>query len=118
MTRHLAFCLLVSLGPVLLTACQNSPENRLQKAFTGNTLQGQDYATYFPDKNTAIMDWQGNVSTRTWWIDEGKFCHQTDDGSVCEAVKQLSADTYEFCGRWGCFPAKLVPGNANNLGKN
>ena len=96
----------------LLASCQSSQPPGLAEFFTGNTLQGKDYATWFPDSATAIMQWQGNTSHKKWWISEQQqFCHETDDGHVCEQVKRLENGDFEFCGRWGCFPAKLLQGN-------
>ena len=107
--------LLISL---FLSACLNNQQApaSLLDAFTGNTLVGDGYATYFPNENIAVMNWQGTVSTRTWWIDkQNRFCHSNGEKSVCEEVKRLDNKRFEFCGSNGCFPATLEPGNSQGL---
>jgi hypothetical protein len=105
------------LMTLILASCQSG--QGMAERFAGNTLVGKDYATWFPDSETAVMDWQGNVSTKRWWVnDNNQFCHTTEDGEVCEEVKQIDKNTYEFCGRWGCFPAELKKGNFRGLNQN
>jgi len=118
----------VMLSMLLLSGCGTCPfksdeKDSLSKQLTGNTLVGKDYATYFPSDSVSIMNWQGKTSQRQWWIDAGQFCHKSDDGEVCEQVKQLADDSdgnsvFEFCGRWGCFPATLMEGDAKGLGSS
>ncbi len=105
------------LFALLLASCSSTqPEpHPLEMAFVGNTVMGKDYATYFIDSKTAIMNWQGKTSIKEWWIENDQFCHKTEDGSVCEEVTLTGEDSYEFCGRWGCFPAQLVQGNPQKL---
>ena len=111
--KHSLFLLLTTLTLFCIAGCTSGKS--LADRFAGNTLVGKDYATYFPDRKIAIMHWQGKTSQKTWWVENGQFCHSTDDGSVCEQVKQLSENRYEFCGRWGCFPATLEKGNTQHL---
>ena len=59
-----------ALIALLLASCTNSQPPTLAEQFTGNTLQGKDYATWFPDSSTAIMQWQGTTSSKKWWINE------------------------------------------------
>lgn len=115
MRTNLLVRLLLCCGLSASCSINDNSEFDLAQKLSGNTLKGKDYATYFISDTEAIMFWQGEKKLRRWWIDEGKFCHSTDDISVCEEVKIIGNNQYEFCGRWGCFPANLHMGNSEKL---